>query len=137
MLKIANFWRKIAGFYQVSNWNENSQYILYLVFILALFTAFFYHFLFLRYLISSLTVKHSASISKFEWFEQPCVVTVKYLFNGRCRITINHFLVLVLARLLFAFAVQLQCCVFISDVLQSKFTLQIHTKFKLKFATVS
>ena len=39
------------------------------------------------------------------------------------RITITHFLVLVLANLCFVFAMQLQCFVFIiSDVLQSKFT---------------
>ena len=53
MLKIANIWRKIAGFYQLSNRDENS--IFYNLFILALFTACFYHFLFLRYLNSSIT----------------------------------------------------------------------------------
>ena len=50
------------------------------------------------------------------------VVNVKYLCKGRHRITITHFLVLVLVRLFFVFAMQLKCCVFISNVLKSKFT---------------
>ena len=51
-MEIANFWRKIASFYQLSEWNGNRQYVLELFFILAILTAFFYHFLFLRYLNS-------------------------------------------------------------------------------------
>ena len=43
-----------------------------------LFTACFYHVLFWRYLnmtsMVSFFVRHFASISKFEWFEQPCKV---------------------------------------------------------------
>ena len=58
------------------------------------------------------------AILQFNFF----VLTVKYLCNGRCRITITHFLVLVLARLRFVFAMQLQFFVFISDALQPKFT---------------
>ena len=54
-MKIVNFWRKIARFYQSSEWNEDSLYVLYLFFILALFTACFYHFLFWRYLNSNMT----------------------------------------------------------------------------------
>ena len=57
-------------------------------------------------------------ILQFKFF----VVTVKYLCNGRRRITIAYFLVLVLPKLCFVFAMQLQCFVFISNVLQSKFT---------------
>ena len=72
MLKTANFWRKIASFYQLSEWNENSQYILLLFFVLALFIACFYHFFVLEIFKSKhdkVFVRHSASISKFEWFE--------------------------------------------------------------------
>ena len=54
-------------------------------------------------------------ILQFNFF----VVTVKYLCNGRCRITATHFLVLVLSRLQLVFAMQWQCFVFISNVLQS------------------
>ena len=57
-------------------------------------------------------------ILQFNFF----VVTVKYLCNGRRRITTTYFLVLVLPRLRLVFAMQLQCFVFISNVLQSKFT---------------
>ena len=55
MLKIAKFWRETAGFLQLSEWNENSQYVLYLFLILVLFTVCFYEFLLWRYLNSSVT----------------------------------------------------------------------------------
>ena len=57
-------------------------------------------------------------ILQFNFF----VVTVKYLCNGRRRITTTYFLVLVLPQLRLVFAMQLQCFVFILNVLQSKFT---------------
>ena len=57
-------------------WNENNENEK-LFFILAFFTACFYHFLFWGYLNSSMYekvfVRHAAPISKFKWFEQPWV----------------------------------------------------------------
>ena len=50
--------------------------VLYLFFILALFTACFYHFFVLEIIklkYDKVFIKHSASISKFEWFEQVCL----------------------------------------------------------------
>ena len=57
-------------------------------------------------------------ILQFNFF----VVTVKYLCNRRRRITTIYFLVLVLPQLRLVFAMQLQCFVFMSNVLQSKLT---------------
>ena len=85
MLKIANIWMKIAGFYQLSNRDENS--IFYNLFILALFTACFYHFLFLRYLNSSMTWFSSDILPPFLNLDdlnscvikEPITVVIKYL----------------------------------------------------------
>ena len=65
------------------------------------------------------------------------VVTVKYLCNGRHRITTTYFLVLVLPRLRFVFAMQLKCSVFIFAIKIHTAFKKIHTKFKLKFTLVS
>ena len=54
------FLRKIANFYQLSEWNENIA-CFYYFFILEIF----------KFKYDKLFVRHSASISKFEWFEQP------------------------------------------------------------------
>ena len=64
------------------------------------------------------------------------VVTVKYLCNGRCRITINHFLVLVLATLCcLCNAIAMFClhCKHFTIRIHTAFK-QIDTKFKLKYA---
>ena len=58
------------------------------------------------------------AILQFSFF----VVTVKYLCNGRRRITNTYFLVLALPRLRFVFEMQLQCFAFILNFFQSKFT---------------
>ena len=53
-MKIANFWREIASFYLLSEWNKNNQYVLQFFLVLVLFTACLYHFLFWRYFNSSM-----------------------------------------------------------------------------------
>ena len=71
---MSNFWRKITSFYQLSEWNENSQYV---CFVTLLYSSTFYS-LFLPFFVleifkfkyDKVFVRHSASISKFEWFEQ-------------------------------------------------------------------
>ena len=70
MFKIANFWRKIVSFYLLSEWNENicSIAALYSSTFCSLFLPFFVLEIFkYKYKVF---VRHSASISKFEWFEQ-------------------------------------------------------------------
>ena len=62
-------------------------------------------------------------ILQFNFF----VVTVKYLCNGRRRITTTYFLVLVLPRLHLVFAMQLQCFVFISNVFCNQNSHSIQT----------
>ena len=71
-MKIANFWRKIASFYQLSEWNGNSQYVtlLYSRTFYSLFLPFFVLEIF-KFKYDKVFVRNSASISKFKWFEQP------------------------------------------------------------------
>ena len=81
MLKIADFWRKIASFYQLPEWNENS--LLYSSTSYCLFLPFFVLEIF-KFKYDKVFVRNSASISKFEWFEQPAatfLILISYMRN--------------------------------------------------------
>ena len=80
--KLQLFEAQFQVFIRLSKWNENSQYVLLLFFILALFATCFYHFLFWRYLNSSMTCVffiNSAAISRFDWFEQPWTFCIHFV----------------------------------------------------------
>ena len=71
---MSNFWRKITNFYQLSEWNENSQYVCFITLVYSstfysLFLSFFVLEIF-KFKYDKVFVGHSASISKFQWFEQ-------------------------------------------------------------------
>ena len=74
MLKIVNFWRKIASFYQLSEWNENNQYVLQLFFILALFLLYF-SCSFCSFVLSIFSILFFSTL-----FSIPCSVFSHFVF---------------------------------------------------------
>ena len=69
------FLREIASFFQLFEWNENSQSVCFITLpysstFYSLFLSFFVLEVF-KFKYNKFFVRHSASISKFEWFEQP------------------------------------------------------------------